>query len=143
MKEVLTVIAAIHHYLQQTNKWCFYIDTVIGCIDIIYCDISIYWYIVTALLNTLPFSIIMSHSHILPTLDEDQVVVLKASFFLILILQRIGPQKVDGGLIEIFGFWSSTFVSCQYCDRVHSMTLSGGNQRVLILCLIFHEPSEC
>jgi len=23
MKEVITVIAATHHYLWQTNKWCF------------------------------------------------------------------------------------------------------------------------
>ena len=68
---------------------------------------------------------IMSHSHVLPTLDEAQTAILKAFFFLILILQRIGPQKMDDGRIEIVGFWSSTFVSCWYCNRVHSMPLSG------------------
>jgi len=50
-----------------------------------------------------------SRGHVFPTLDEAQVVVLKASFFLILILQRIGPQKMDDGLIEIVSFWSSAF----------------------------------
>ena len=30
-------------------------------------------------------------------------------------LQKIGPQKMDDGKIEIVGFWSSTFVSLYTC----------------------------